>query len=121
MTANIANWFDIPVTDLDRAGRFYGVLIGQELMRYEAPGIEGALFPAAGVTGTLLKGDGFVPGHQGSVVYLDGGNDLSTILDRVEPAGGKILQPKTEINEDRGYFAYFEDSEGNRVGLHSKT
>ncbi len=118
-TSNIVNWFDIPVEDLDRAMSFYAEVIAEPLQRYSAPGLEGALFPARGVTGTLLKGDSFIPGKDGSVVYLDGGEDLEPMLWRAEQAGGKVLLPKTEIGGGRGYFAYFEDSEGNRIGLHS--
>jgi uncharacterized protein len=117
--ANIAIWFDIPVDDLDRAMRFYEQVIGSPLQRYSAPSIEGALFPERGVTGTLLKGEGFVPGTNGSVIYLDGGSDLSSMLERAGLAGGRVLLPKTEIEGDRGFFAYFLDSEGNRVGIHS--
>jgi uncharacterized protein len=117
--ANALNWFDIPVVDLDRATEFYGTILGATLTRYSAPGIEGALFPPAEVTGTLLKGEGFVPSHDGSVVYLNGGDDLSAILDRVPASGGTVLLGKTEIGGGRGFFAYFEDTEGNRIGLNS--
>lgn len=118
-TTNMANWFDIPVEDLDRATLFYAEVVAEPLQRYSAPGLEGALFPDRGVTGTLLKGDGFSPGKGGCVVYLDGGEDLDPMLRRAEQAGGKVLLRKTEIDGGRGYFAYFEDSEGNRVGIHS--
>ncbi len=103
-TGNVVNWFDIPVTDLDRAMRFYGEVVGLPLQRYETEGIAGALFPAEGVTGTLLLGDGFTPSHQGSVVYLNPGPDLNHMLERVEHAGGKILLPKTPIPGDRGFL-----------------
>ena len=66
-TSNIANWFDIPVADLERAMGFYAEIIAEPLSRYSAPGLEGALFPDRGVTGTLLKGDSFTPGKDGSV------------------------------------------------------
>lgn len=117
--SNALNWFDIPVTDLDRATEFYAAILGATLHRYSAPGIEGALFPSAEVTGTLLKGEGFIPSHDGSVLYLNGGGDLTTILDRVPTAGGTVLLDKTEIGGGRGFFAYFEDTEGNRIGLNS--
>jgi len=52
-------------------------------------------------------------------VYLNGGADLALMLARVEGAGGSIAVPKTEIGSDFGFFAYFIDTEGNRVGLHS--
>jgi predicted enzyme related to lactoylglutathione lyase len=116
---NAASWFDIPVADLDRAARFYGAILGLTLERYSGPGIEGALFPAQGLGGTLLSGEGFVPSHDGSVVYLNGAPDLNAVLERIPPAGGKVLLAKTAIPGNRGFFAYFEDTEGNRVGLHS--
>ncbi len=116
---DVINWFDIPVLDLNRATRFYEALLGVKLQRYEGPGLEGALFPAKGLSGTLLKASGFVPSHDGAVVYLNGGDDLSGLLGGVESAGGKVLLKKTEIPGGRGFFAYFQDSEGNRVGLHS--
>ena len=116
---NIVNWFDIPVTDLDRATRFYESVMGTSLKRYQMPDIEGALLPANGVTGTLIKGKGFTPSTEGAVIYLNGGKDLSGLLSRAERAGGKVLLPKTEIGGDMGYFAYFQDSEGNRIGIHS--
>jgi len=53
------------------------------------------------------------------VVYLYVEGDLNTALNRVEPAGGKVLSPKTLIAEGMGYWAHFEDTEGNRVGLFS--
>ena len=118
-TPNIANWFDIPVEDLERAMRFYAEVIFEPLQKYSVPGLEGALFPSRGVTGTLLKGDSFTPGKGGCVVYFDGGENLEPMLRRAEQAGGKVLLPKTEIKGGRGYFAYFEDSEGNRIGIHS--
>ena len=118
-THNVLNWFDIPVTNLDRAIRFYGDILGIELQRYGTSTIEGALFLVDGLGGTLLLGEGFIPSHQGSVVYLNGGADLNTVLERVSDAGGKVLLEKTMIPGNRGYFAYFEDTEGNRIGLQS--
>jgi len=54
----------------------------------------------------------------GSMVYLNGGDDLSVPLSRVEAAGGKVLLDKMSIGE-YGFIAYFLDSEGNKVALHS--
>jgi predicted enzyme related to lactoylglutathione lyase len=60
-----------------------------------------------------------MPTGEGTLVYLNGGKDLRVVLQRVEPAGGKILQEKTLVAPDLGYFAIFRDTEGNRVALHS--
>lgn len=116
---NAVSWFDIPVTDLDRATNFYERITDSKLVRYGTNEIEGAMFAVKGVSGTLIKGKSFVPSQEGSIIYLDGGADLSGVLGRVEEAGGKVLLPKTPIGEGRGFFAYFLDTEGNRVGLHS--
>jgi uncharacterized protein len=45
--------------------------------------------------------------------------DLQVILNRVENAGGKILEPKTDIGNNLGFWALILDSEGNRVAFHS--
>jgi uncharacterized protein len=116
---NLANWFDIPVENIDRAVKFYETLLEADLERYSAPGLVGALLPSRGVTGTLLKADGFVPSTHGSVIYLNGDGRLDQMLARAERAGGRTLVPRTEIQGGRGYFAYFEDCEGNRIGIHS--
>ena len=58
------------------------------------------------------------PGTDGVTVYLNGGADLAVPLSRVEQAGGKVAQPKTAIGA-HGFIAYFIDTEGNRIGIHS--
>ena len=50
------------------------------------------------------------------MVYLNGGEDLSAPLARVEAAGGTIIKNKTRIGEN-GFMAVFKDTEGNHVAL----
>jgi predicted enzyme related to lactoylglutathione lyase len=118
--ANTLNWFDIPVSDMKRASKFYGAIFDTTLKTDPAmPGFEMAMFPdGGGVNGALVSGDGYKPSHAGTLVYLNAGDNLIHVLNRIEKAGGKILQNKTSIGEN-GFMAYFEDSEGNKVGLHS--
>jgi predicted enzyme related to lactoylglutathione lyase len=88
----------------------------------EAMGMKTAFFPfdmKDGVGGCVIQGKGYEPTDKGTLVYLNGGDDLLTILNKVEKAGGKILMPKTSIGPN-GFMAHFLDCEGNRVGLHSK-
>ncbi len=119
---NIAVWFEIPVTDLDRASRFYEAVFTRSLKR-EAFGADMvmAIFDAAegAVKGALVHGPNYRPGADGTLVYLNGGADLAESLSRVETAGGQVLVGKTRINDTCGYYAVFMDSEGNRLGLHS--
>lgn len=73
-----------------------------------------------GIGGAIVAGPGSTPSDTGSLLYLNGGKDLNLILEKVEAAGGRIIMPKTLINEEAGYFAIFIDSEGNKLALHSK-
>lgn len=115
------NWFEIPVDDMTRACRFYGTLFDTEL--HMAPMCDGEMailpYEQPAVGGCLFRHKALAPSAQGTLIYLNAGEDLSPMLARVEAAGGQITLPKTRINEQVGYMAVFIDSEGNRVGLHS--
>lgn len=118
---NSINWFEIPVTDFTRAKKFYETILGAEIMEMPFPDGKYGIFPSdmqSGVGGGLAQGEGFTPSDKGTVVYLNGGEDLSVSLGKVESAGGKVVLPKTSIGEN-GFMAHFIDTEGNRVALHS--
>lgn len=122
--AHAISWFQIPCRDFARGKRFYETILGVALQDMSAPGMQMAAFPADGqkgeVSGAIVAGEGATPSGEGTTVFLNGGPDLQTVLDRVPAAGGKVLAPKTKIEmEGAGYFALFADSEGNTVGLHS--
>ena len=118
--ANSINWFEIPVTDFDRAKKFYGDLFENELHQEVMGGATMGFFGGGeGVHGAIVKGEGCVPSDSGTLVYLNGGEDLSGMLARAEAGGGKIVVPKTEITPEIGFFAIFIDTEGNKVAIHS--
>jgi hypothetical protein len=118
---HLSNWIEIPVVDMKRAKKFYRELLGVGLNEMQMGGNDYALFELEDRfnTGCLVKGDGYVPSMEGVVLYLNGGNDLSTVLARVEKTGGKVLLEKTFFSKEAGHIAYFADSEGNKIGLHS--
>ncbi len=64
---------------------------------------------------------GAVPSSDGTIVFLSPGPDTQVVLDRVPRAGGRILTPRTRFPGGTGHFALFADSEGNTVGLHSRS
>jgi len=118
---NAINWFEIPVTDFARAKKFYETLFNAEIMEMPFPGGKYGMLPCdmeKGIGGGIVQGEGFTPSDTGSIVYLNGGDDLNIPLGRIEQAGAKILLPKTSIGEN-GFMAHFIDTEGNRVALHS--
>ncbi len=118
--SNAINWFELPATDFDRAVGFYSKVIGADLQKMEGDGAVMAFFPAKdnGVGGCVVHGNGAKPNAEGTMVYLNGGEDLAVPLGRVEEAGGKVVMPKTDIGEF-GFMAVFMDSEGNKVAFHS--
>ena len=122
--ANVINWFEIPVANFERATKFYNKVLGTELAPFdnEARDVRMAFFPADSgeVGGCLIHGDGYKPSAEGTLAYLNGGEDLSARLSRVESAGGKVVMPKTKISDEVGYIALFMDSEGNKVAFHSQ-
>ena len=59
------------------------------------------------------------PGKNGVIIYLNANPNLQTVLNKIEKAGGKVTMPKTQIDEQSGYMAFFTDTEGNNIGLHS--
>ena len=111
-------WFDIPVSDMARAVTFYEAVTGLSLKPMKVGDHDETAI--LGVDGCLYKSPQDRPSHYGSRVYFTAEPSIEAWLQRIEEAGGKTLVPKTPIGEGRGHFAYFEDSEGNRVGLHSK-
>ncbi len=118
---NAINWFEIPVTDFERAKKFYETLFDAAIMEVPFPDGKYGMLPSdmqTGVGGGIAQGEGFVPSENGTIVYLNGGDDLNIPLARIEKAGAKILMPKTSIGGN-GFMAHFIDTEGNRVALHS--
>ncbi len=113
--------FEIPATDLSRAVSFYEEVLNIKIEKMEMPGMEMGIFPYEQklVTGVIMKGEGFIPSAVGPTIYLNAGDNLQPILDRVEKSGGKIVMPKTAHADESGFFALFLDTEGNRLGLNS--
>jgi len=120
---NIINWFEVSVSDMARAKKFYETVFAIEMHQTEMMGMQMAFFPAEDmngkVSGGLVQGPMHVPSMDGAKLYFNGNPDLSDALSRVEAAGGKITMPKTHISPEVGYMAFFIDTEGNAVAMHS--
>ena len=115
------SWFEIPAINFQQSVDFYNNIFGIEMEKNIDDNYAMAFFPAdKGIGGAIVAGPGSVPGDTGPLLYLNAGKDLNTVLERVEPAGGRLVMHKTLISEESGYFAIFIDSEGNKLALHSK-
>lgn len=122
--SNSINWFEIAVTNLGRAKKFYETIFAVEMPADTMMDQKMVLFPSepgnGKATGCLLEGGLHKPGADGVLLYLNANPDLAPVLERIPTAGGKILVPKTQISPEIGYKAVFEDTEGNRLALHSQ-
>jgi hypothetical protein len=124
MEHNMVSWFEIPVTDMDRAVKFYNSVFNVEIQVQDFGGMLMGWFPFAedkpGASGALVQNEAYVPSKtKGSLVYFSSTN-VNNELGKIEEIGGKVIMPKTQISEEIGYMALFIDSEGNRVALYSK-
>lgn len=118
---NFVTWFEIPAYNHYRSVAFFNYIYGIEMTSVELNGFAMGFFPAeSGIGGAIVTGPGCVPSEVGPLIYLNGGEDLNTVLWRVNEAGGRVIMEKTFLSETAGYFALFIDSEGNRLALHSK-
>lgn len=121
---NALNWFEIPVTDMQRAKHFYQVVFGIHMEDMDMPGMTMAMFPyesnSGKLSGALVKSEYHRPSKDGVIVYLNANPDMKEILQRIEDEHGEVVMPKTQISPEIGYMAFFIDSEGNRIALHSQ-
>jgi predicted enzyme related to lactoylglutathione lyase len=124
---NVITWFEIPVSNIDRAKKFYETILDIEMVKRTDGDDEALFFPfnpnvvqatSGRVTGVLSKSERNSPSGNGTVVYINASPDLQTVLDKVEQAGGKIVAAKMPI--PAGFIGIIIDTEGNRVGLHAE-
>jgi len=116
-------WVDIPVSDLDRAIRFYAAVIGEQITKEGGPGFTFGLLPHSDgdVGGCLyLPGADNTPSKVGPLVYLNAEGRLNQAIEAVIATGGQVLQPIHEIGP-HGFRAIVLDSEGNRIAIHAPT
>lgn len=123
---NVVGWFEIPVSNIERAMKFYEAVLEVKLERNQMGPLDMAWFPfienGAGSPGSLVYNEEYYkPSSDGVLIYFTAhSGDLENELSRVEDAGGQVLQAKTLIAEGYGYMAIILDTEGNRVALHSR-
>lgn len=118
---NIVNWFEIPVSDFERAHSFYESIFQIKMEVTKIQAYKMAFFPSyeGKVSGAICFGEGYIPSGAGALLYLNANPDLNLVLDRVAQHGGRVIVPKTLISSEVGYYAFIVDTEGNRISLHS--
>jgi hypothetical protein len=113
-------WFEIPVSDLEKAKSFYGAVLQSELEDQDmGPNMTSIFKPAdgSGVSGHLYVGKPGVRG-QGNTIHLASPAPLEDALERVKVAGGEVVSGIVGIPSGR--FAYCLDPDGNSFGLFTR-
>ena len=122
MLHHAVNWVEIPVSDFERAKKFYSTIYDYEMPEMMmGPNRMGFLLfdrMNGGIGAAIVQGEGYVPSPNGVKVYLSAGSGMEAILERIASSGGKILLSKTLIAPGMGFMASFEDTEGNIISLH---
>ena len=119
---NLISIVEIPTADFSRAVAFYKTILNIDIEEIDMGETQMGVFLSEkeSVNVCLIKDENAQPSASGTMVYFNAGTDLQPLLDKVEPNGGKIILPKTEISPEMGFFALFSDTEGNKIGLHSQ-
>jgi uncharacterized protein len=128
-------WFEIYVDEIERAINFYSAVFKVALEQKKFGDNLYAVFPALnkGIAGVLTQGKI----QSGNTVLFFYTADMSVSIETIVYNGGKIIQPKTLIKNtdvngnsiiprtlidgNTGYYAYFSDTEGNKMGLYSNS
>ncbi len=116
--ANRISWFDIPVTDLERAVRFYSEVLKVEVTE-DFPGVAVMSHQAGEVSGCLYTSDEDRPSKSGVLLYFNVDGRLQDAVVAAKKHGGEIEKQPHEIGAF-GQRAVVIDSEGNRIALHSE-
>ncbi|MEQ6289914.1 VOC family protein [Vogesella sp. GCM10023246] len=116
------HWFEIPVTDFDRAVAFYQQVFHVELRLEDAMGERMAIFtrPDGSSHGCLMASPRLQASPHGCRLYLDGSPDVATVLARARAAGGQVLLEKMALPDGNGDIGQFADPDGNIIGLHTE-
>ncbi len=120
---NAIGWFDIYVSDMNRAVAFYEIVLKRKLVKIDDPTGETEMMSFAGdmtsygASGALVKSNHSRPGPGGTMVYFSV-EDCAVEESRVAKAGGKVIRSKFSIGSF-GWVTLCQDTEGNLVGFNS--
>jgi predicted enzyme related to lactoylglutathione lyase len=106
--------FDIPADDPERAMSFWKGAFGWEMSKWDGPMDYWMIMTGEGegIDGGMSRRD---PSQPMVPMTIDV-PDIDEYIARVEKGGGKMLAPKYAI-PGVGWFAPFQDTEGNVFGI----
>jgi predicted enzyme related to lactoylglutathione lyase len=123
--ADKVSWFEMPADDVQRVSEFY-----RKVFSWTTPPMgEDATFALtvkADENGNATEVGGINGGFHKRLGASDAGpvinihvDDIDAKLKAVEAAGGRVIQPRTEVGEYGLSMALFSDTEGNVMGVYN--
>lgn len=116
---DLVGWFDMPVSNLERAVTFYQAVIGREVKIEAYEQFRFGIFAHSDKNaGCLVPTDKPITGENTIMIYLN-------VDGRIRDAVAKTLSLEGTVVEDvhpigpYGFRAIIIDTEGNKVALHS--
>ncbi len=113
MTKRAVVHVEIPATSGPDTAKFYSQLFGWEMQ--EMDGDNYIMWQSGNLGGGFPTVDGKFSQPDRVLIYIDSA-DINADLKKIEAAGGKAVQPKTDI-PGMGWWAAFKDPTGNTIGL----
>ncbi len=118
---NAIAWFEIPVSNLDNAQKFYESVLQTTMIEQKMGPSVMLIFPvedmATSISGHLYEGKPAIDGS-GPTIHLTTPAPLEDALERVKSAGGKVISEEVKVPDGR--FFYCQDPDGNSLGLFNK-
>jgi len=114
-------WAEVPVLDIERAQKFYEAVFGLAGDGIVDDGTRKTttLKMTEGAAGfSLTQTADFEPRDDGVLVYLMLEEPAADTLKKITDAGGKVIVEKTSMG-DGGFYATFQDTEGNVLALYA--
>jgi uncharacterized protein len=118
--------FEIHVSDMDRAKKFYGEVFGwtfQDYSEYAGMPYFGAVTGdenEPGINGALMQRQGAAPEPSQALngfACTMGVEDYDSVESRILENGGKVALPKYAL-PGMAWQGYYIDTEGNIIGIH---
>src|SRR2546423_11010561 len=121
MSSDTLCWTDIPVTNLDRAVKFYSAVLGKEVKKLSEGGTEYGLLPhgeqnASGCLCVRSDSGGVnnTPSANGPLIYLLVEGRLDEAVEAARKNGGEIMRRRPTISQP-GFRALRVHLEGKPI------
>lgn len=109
---------ELPAENLEKTKEFYESVFEWEVV-IQTGFDDYAFFKETedSIGGAFQKSDKVI---NGEVTLYINTSDIDLSLEKIRDAKGEVVQKKTQISEEHGFYALFKDISGNLMGLWSR-